>query len=79
MLRVFVVTAIITIVILAIIRLIRIISSWSFNNKKAKFQESRTLSDLEEQAKNVAAEKKTILEETQRNKDIIDNINNTLN
>jgi uncharacterized membrane protein len=79
MLRVLEFAIIVAIVVYGIIKLIQMFSGWRLKKKEEKYQEARSLADLEEKAKQVAAEKETILGETQRNKETIDNINNTLN
>lgn len=79
MLKILEAIVIIAIVIYGIIKLIQMFSSSTIKKREAKYQEARTLSELEEKAKQVAAEKETILGEVNRNKEVIDNINNTLN
>jgi hypothetical protein len=79
MLRVFVITVSIAIIVYGIILLIRLFSGWRIKKREEKYQEARTLADLEEKAKQVSAEKETILGEVNRNKEVIDNISNTLN
>jgi prepilin signal peptidase PulO-like enzyme (type II secretory pathway) len=79
MLRVFVITVSIAIIVYGIILLIRLFSGWRLKKKEEKYQEARTLADLEEKARQVSAEKETILGEVNRNKEVIDNISNTLN
>lgn len=79
MLRVLVITVTVAIVVYGIIKLIKLFSGVKIKKKVNKTKGDKTLTDLEEQAKKVAADKETILEETQKNKEIIDNINNSLN
>ncbi len=79
MLRVFVITVSIAIIGYGIILLIRLFSGWKIKKREEKYQAARTLSDLEEKARQVAAEKETILGEVSKNKEVIDNISNTLN
>lgn len=79
LLRVLEVAVIVAIIIYGIIRLIQLFSGWNIKRKEKKFHEARTLSDLEEKARQVSAEKETILGEVNRNKEVIDNISNTLN
>lgn len=79
MLRVLEIAAVAAIIIYGIIKLIQMFSGWKLKKREQKYQEARSLSDLEEKAKQVAADKETILGEAYRNKEVIDNINNTLN
>lgn len=79
MLRVVEYALIVAIVVYGIIKLIQMFSGWRLKKREEKYQAARNLANLEKKAKQVAAEKETILEETQRNKEVIDNINNTLN
>jgi FtsZ-interacting cell division protein ZipA len=79
MLRVFVITVSIAIIVYGIILLIRLFSGWKTKKREEKYQAARTLADLEEKARQVAAEKETILGEVSKNKEVIDNISNTLN
>jgi prepilin signal peptidase PulO-like enzyme (type II secretory pathway) len=79
MLKVFGTAIAIAIVIWGIIELIKLFSSWRLKKKEEKYQATQTLNDLEEKARAVAAEKETILGEANRNKEVIDNINETLN
>lgn len=79
MLRVLEFAVIVAVIIYGTIKLIQMFSSFNVKKREKKYQEARSLADLEEKARQVAAEKETILGETQRNKDVIDNINNTLN
>jgi prepilin signal peptidase PulO-like enzyme (type II secretory pathway) len=79
MLRVLEIAVIIAIIVYGIIKLIQLFSGWKLNKREEKLKEARNLSDLKEQAERVAKEKEDILGETQKNKEVIDNINNTLN
>jgi hypothetical protein len=79
MLRVLEIAVIVAIVIYGIIKLIQMFSSNKINKREEKYKASRALSDLEDKARQVAAEKETILGEVNKNKEVIDNINNTLN
>lgn len=73
MLRVVEVLVILAIVIYGGIKLIEM-----FSFKKAKKRETN-LEAIREKAKKFAEEKKKIVEETRKNKKVIDDINNTLN
>lgn len=75
MLRILEIAVVITIVVYGIIKLIEMFSSFRAI-KKAK---GTALDELADQAKKVAKEKEEILNETQKNKETIDDINNTLN
>lgn len=75
-LRILEITFVGGILIYAIVKLIEMFAG-NKENKSAK--KAKSLSNLEKQAKKVATEKETILQETQKNKEVIDNINNTLN
>lgn len=79
MLRVLEIAIIVALIVYGIIKLIELFSGWNIKRKEKKYQEARTLSELEEKARQVSAEKETILGEINRNKEVIDNINNTLN
>jgi hypothetical protein len=79
MLRVFVISASVAIIMYGIILLIKLFSGASSKKRTKKFEEARSLADLEEKARQVSADKETILGEAQRNQDVLDNINNTLN
>lgn len=74
MLRFLEIGIIIAIVVYGFIKLIEMFSGFRLQKKKGS-----ALEELEEQAKKVAKEKESILNETQKNKETIDNINNTLN
>jgi hypothetical protein len=77
MLRILEIAAVITIVVYGIIKLIEMFSGLKLLRKEKT--KGTALDELDEQAKEVAKKKEEILNETQKNKDIIDNINNTLN
>jgi len=79
MLRVLEIAVIIAIVVYGFIKLIQMFSGWRIKKREEKYKEARTLADLEEKARQVAAEKETIIGEVNRNKEVIDNISNTLN
>ena len=79
LLRILEVAVIVAIIIYGIVKLIQLFSDWGIKKKEKKYQEARTLSDLEEKARQVSAEKETILGEVNRNKEVIDNIKDTLN
>jgi hypothetical protein len=74
MLRFLEIGAVIAIVVYGIIKLIEMFGT--FNRKKEK---GAALDELAQQAEKVAKEKEDILNETQKNKETIDKINNTLN
>jgi uncharacterized membrane protein len=73
LLRLFELALIISIVVYGIVLIIKMFSSVDEQKKKAN------LSNLQEKAKKVAKNKEDILAETEKNKEIIDNITNTLN
>ena len=79
MLRVFIIAVSVAIIVYGIILLIRLFSGAASKKRANKFEEARSLADLEEKARKVSADKETILGEAQRNQEVIDNINNTLN
>jgi len=66
--------AIISILVYGLIKLIEMFGSFNLQKKKGA-----ALDELAKQAEEVAKKKKDILDETQKNKDKIDDINNTLN
>ena len=68
--------AIIAILVYGIIKLIEMFGSSKFNIQRKK---GAALDELAKQAEEVAKKKKDILDETQKNKEKIDNINDTLN
>lgn len=74
MLRFLEVGVIIAIVVYGIIKLIEMFSNFNLQKKKGT-----AIDELAEQAKKVAKEKEDILNETQANKEKIDDINKTLN
>lgn len=69
----------IVIAIYGITELIKLFSKLKLKKKEEKYREARSLAELEEQAKTVAAQKESILGEADRNKEVIDNIKDTLN
>jgi hypothetical protein len=76
MLRVLEIVVIIAIVVYGFIKLFEMFAGWRF---RVNFKKACALDDLAVQAKKVAKEKEDILKETEKTKEQIDNINNTLN
>lgn len=74
MLRVLVIAVSIAIIGWGIIQLIKL-----FSPKRVAARKAASLEKLQERARKTAAEKERIQAETQRNKEVIDDINNTLN
>ena len=68
MLRVLEIAIIVALIVYGIIKLIEMFSGFKLKRKEKKYQEARTLADLEEKARQVSAEKETILGEINRKK-----------
>lgn len=76
MLRVLEFIIIAAIVVYGLIKLFEMFAGWRF---RVNFKKATELSELEAKAKRVAKDKEDILKETEKTKEQIDNINNTLN